>query len=167
MRTINIILHILKMLLRLVTYTMGFVILLGAYARLFNFLPANLKELLTCYKDVPFGTIWKTYWSSLIHFENMPGQALLFCGFTMIPLFLRLSFTGFYNAFSHEYETGDYTLVYVRTGEVVGSGHDGTGMIAEVLSRLFICLLLFYLSIIFVPILFLGDLVKAIRFFFD
>ena len=71
MRTINIILHILKMLLRLVTYTMGFVILLGAYARLFNFLPANLKELLTCYKDVPFGTIWNVITSYSIHYTKL------------------------------------------------------------------------------------------------
>ncbi len=167
MRLLNIVLHIIKMILRVSTYAMGIVILLGYFGDYLNFMPANLSELFACYADVPFSRIWGMYWSGLFHFFALPIEALLFCGFTMIPLILRICFTGMYNAFSHEFETGDYTLVHVKTGNVVGGGFDGSGMVIVVIVRLLLCMLLLSLSVVLVPILFVFDIIKAVKFFFD
>lgn len=72
-----------------------------------------------------------------------------------------------YNAFSHEFETGDYTLVHVRSGAVVGGGFDGTGMIIVVLVRLLFCAVLLSLSPVLIPVFFVFDIIKAVKFFFD
>lgn len=72
-----------------------------------------------------------------------------------------------YNAFSHEFETGDYTLVHARTGEVVGGGFDGTGMIVVVIVRLLLCMILLSLSPVLLPIFFIFDIIKVVKFFFD
>ena len=60
-----------------------------------------------------------------------------------------------------------YTLVHARTGEVVGGGFDGTGMIVVVIVRLLLCMILLSLSPVLLPIFFIFDIIKVVKFFFD
>jgi len=167
MRILNIVLHILKMALRVVTYVIGIIILLGYFSDSFLFLPRNINELLACYADVPFATLWGMYWSHFFNFLALPVEALMFCGFTMLPFIIRMCFTGMYNSISHEFETGDYTLVHVRTGDVVGGGFDGSGVIIVVIVRLLFCAVLLSLSPVLLPVFFVFDIIKAVKFFLD
>ena len=57
------------------------------------------------------------------------------------------------------YETGDYTLVHVRTGDVVGGGFDGSGVIIVVIVRLLFCAVLLSLSPVLLPVFFVFDII--------
>lgn len=167
MRVLNIVLHIIKMVLRVTTYSIGVIILMGYFAKELDFIPRNINELVGCFSDVPFTTFMGMYFSHLFNFCALPVEMLGFCSFTLLPFILRATFTDFGNALSHELETGDYTLVNTRTGAVVGGGFDGSGVIIVILSRLFVAILFISLSFIIVPIMFVVDIIKLIRFFFD
>lgn len=84
--------------------------------------------------------------------------------FTELPGIIRIFTKGLMGAIKYEMAVGEYDLVNIRTGEVVGHGSDGIQNAGLRILAVIICIALFLPTMMILkPVLLLVQLVKWIR----
>jgi len=160
MRFSSLIIHSLKIVLRIFTYAVGLLLLLSLIGNDLRFKPSNLSELLYSFHDVPLNVIFERYFK---HFFDIMFNCATIAGFTMIPFAFRLGFKGFHEAFQHELDTGHYRIINTETNKEVYRGYDGLeNAFMVILSRIIVIGMIFSLSFILIPIMLLWDIVKLV-----
>ena len=151
----------IRIILGIVLYLLAVFFFIGEINRIMDMHPVSFSVAYANMKGFSLKELIQVYLSD---YKNMLYPVGVLAAFTELPAIIRVFTKGLWGAMKYEMAAGEYDLVNISTGEIVGHGNDGAGnALIRLLAALLCIAVLLPTMLIIKPFILLINFIKWLR----
>lgn len=151
----------IRIILGIVLYLFALFFFVGEINRIMDMHPVSFTVAYANIKGFSLKELIQAYLSD---YKNMLYPVGVLAAFTELPAIIRVFTKGLWGAMKYEMAVGEYDLVNISTGEVVGHGNDGAGNALIRLLAALLCIAVFLPTMLIIkPFILLINFIKWLR----
>ena len=151
----------IRIILGIVLYLLAVFFFIGEINRIMDMHPVSFSVAYANIKGFSLKELIQAYLSD---YKNMLYPVGVLAAFTELPAIIRVFTKGLWGAMKYEMAVGEYDLVNISTGEIVGHGDDGAGNALIRLLAALLCIAVFLPTMLIIkPFILLINFIKWLR----
>lgn len=151
----------IRIILGIVLYLFALFFFVGEINRIMDMHPVSFAVAYANIKGFSLKELIQAYLSD---YKNMLYPVGVLAAFTELPAIIRVFTKGLWGAMKYEMAAGEYDLVNISTGEIVGHGNDGAGNALIRLLAALLCIAAFLPTMLIVkPFILVVNFIKWLR----
>lgn len=151
----------IRIILGIVLYLLAVFFFIGEINRIMDMHPVSFSVAYANIRGFSLKELVQVYLSD---YKNMLYPVGVLAAFTELPAIIRVFTKGLWGAMKYEMAAGEYDLVNISTGEIVGHGNDGAGNALIRLLAALLCIAVFLPTMLIIkPFILLINFIKWLR----
>lgn len=151
----------IRIILGIVLYLLAVFFFIGEINRIMDMHPVSFSVAYANMKGFSLKELIQVYFSD---YKNMLYPVGVLAAVTELPSIIRVFTKGLWGAMKYEMAAGEYDLVNISTGEIVGHGNDGAGNALIRLLAALLCIAVFLPTMLIIkPFILLINFIKWFR----
>jgi len=151
----------IRIILGIVLYLLAVFFFIGEINRIMDMHPVSFS---VAYANIRGFSLKELVQAYLSDYKNMLYPVGVLAALTELPAIIRVFTKGLWGAMKYEMAAGEYDLVNISTGEIVGHGNDGAGNALIRLLAALLCIAVFLPTMLIIkPFILLINFIKWLR----